>query len=311
MVFLQTLLPIFAVIAIGFGAVRSGYLDRAHVAPAGQIVIRIALPALIFLALATTPATEAFDLRFLLVYGAGSFAVMVICAACARWALRMTWAEAAVVGLGVSMANSGFLGFPIGQALLGPETAIRIFAHCLIVENLVILPLALLFLSLAQQEPSSSPYARLVRDVLRNPLMLALVAGGAVSLLGLPLPIPAQATLKLLAQLSAPLALLVIGGMLASLPASGRIGAVGLIVGGKLVLHPLAVGLGAALMPGLSPQIAAGGILFAAMPMITIFPLLAARAGQGQLAAFGLLVATLGSFASLPLVIHLLGLAQP
>ena len=113
------------------------------------------------------------------------------------------------------------------------------------------------------------------------------------------------------AQLSAPLALLVIGGMLASLPASGRIGAVGLIVGGKLVLHPLAVGLGAALMPGLSAQMAAGGILFAAMPMITIFPLLAARAGQGQLAAFGLLVATLGSFASLPLVIHLLGLAQP
>ncbi|MCH8466784.1 MAG: AEC family transporter [Roseinatronobacter sp.] len=310
MVVLHILLPIFAVIATGFMAVRTGYLDRNSVAPAGQIVIRIALPALIFLALATTPATEAFDLRFLLVYGAASLGVMGLCFGLARFALHMTQAEAAVVALGVSMANSGFLGFPIGQALLGPEAAIRIFTHCLIVENILILPLGLLILSATSADGASISRATLARDMLRNPLMLALIAGGAVSLLGLGVPPAAHSVLELLARLSAPLALLVIGGMLASLPASGRIGAVGLIVGGKLVLHPLAVGLGAALMPGLSSQMAAGGILFAAMPMITIFPLLAARAGQGQLAAFGLLVATLGSFASLPLVIHLLGLAQ-
>ena len=45
------------------------------------------------------------------------------------------------------------------------------------------------------------------------------------------------------------------------------------------------------------------------MPMVTIFPLLAARGGQGQLGAMGLLAATLGSFATLPAVLWLLGLA--
>ena len=309
MVFIQTLLPIFAVIGIGWVAVRSGYLDKGAVAPAGQVVMRIALPAMIFLALATTPTEQAFDLAFLLVYCAASLVVLALCYALARFALGMSKPEAAVIGLGVSMANRAFMGFPIGQAILGPEAAIRVFAHVLIVENLVILPLALLLLAVAGSDAAHRP--RVLREMLRNPLMIALVAGGAVSAIGVGLPAPATAVLELLGRLSAPLDLLVIGGMLASLPASGRLGAVGLIVGGKLVLHPLLVGTGVVLFPGVTPAMALGGVLFAAMPMITIFPLLSARVGQGQLAAFGLLIATSASFFTLPVVIHYLGLTQP
>lgn len=306
MMLVQTLLPIFAVIGIGWLAVRSGYLDRGAVAPAAQVVMRVALPAMIFLALAGTPSGQAFDLAFLMVYGAASLAVLSLCYALARLVMGMTKPEAAVIGLGVSMANSAFMGFPIGQAVLGQEAAIRVFAHVLIVENLVILPLALLLMAMAGD--GGSPRPRLLRDMMRNPLMIALVAGGAVSAVGIGLPAPASAVLELLGRLSAPLALLVIGGMLASLPASGRAGAVGLIVGGKLVVHPLLVAIGVALVPSVTPAMALGGVLFAAMPMITIFPLLSARVGQGQLAAFGLLIATTASFVTLPLVIQLLRL---
>ncbi|MCC5963959.1 MAG: AEC family transporter [Rhodobacteraceae bacterium] len=311
MVFLETLLPIFAVIALGWLIVRSGYLGADVVAPAGQIVVRVALPAVIFLALATTRVQDTFDPGFLLAYAVGSLAVMGICFGIARQALGLSLPVASVVALGVSMANSGFLGFPIGQALLGADAAIRVFAHCLIVENLVILPIALTLLALAGDDGVASLRTRLARDVLRNPLMIALVAGGAVSALGASLPAPAQSALDLLARMSAPLALLVIGGMLASLPATGSVRAVALVVGGKLVLHPLAVGAGVLLVPGVSPVMAAGGVLFAAMPMITIFPLLATRVGQARFAAFGLLVATLGGFITLQFVIFGLGLAQP
>ena len=306
MLMVQTLLPIFAVIGIGWLAVRSGYLDRGVVAPAGQVVMRVALPAMIFLALAGSPGGQAFDLAFLLVYGAASLGVMALCYALARLVMGLSKPEAAVIGLGVSMANSGFMGFPIGQAVLGQETAIRIFAHVLIVENLVILPLALLVLATAGD--SSAPRPRLLREMIRNPLMIALVAGGVVSSVGIGLPAPASAVLEFLGRMSAPLALLVIGGMLASLPASGRAGAMALMVAGKLVVHPLLVALGVALVPGVTPALALGGVLFAAMPMITIFPLLSARVGQGQSAAFGLLIATSVCFITLPILIHLLEL---
>lgn len=311
MVFLETLLPIFVVIGLGWLIVRSGYLGADVVAPAGQIVVRVALPAVIFLALATTPVQDTFDPGFLLAYALGSLAVMGLCFGIARHAMGLSLPVASVMALGVSMANSGFLGFPIGQALLGSDAAIRVFAHCLIVENLVILPIALTLFAIAGGDGVASLRTRLARDVLRNPLMIALVAGGAVSALGVSLPPPAQSALDLLARMSAPLALLVIGGMLASLPATGSLGAVALVVGGKLVLHPLAVGAGVLLVPGVSPMMAAGGVLFAAMPMITIFPLLATRVGQAQFAAFGLLVATLGGFITLQFVIFGLGLTQP
>jgi malonate transporter and related proteins len=303
MLVVNVLVPLFAVIGCGWLAIRSGYLARETVAPAGQIVIRIALPAVIFLSLASAPRDQTFDLPFLLAYAVASLAVFGACFAAARFILRMTQPEAAVIALGVGMSNSSFLGFPIGQALLGPELTIRTFSHCLIVENLLILPIALLALT-----PSGA--GGILRDVGRNPLLIALVAGVAVAWLGVPLPEQVQSALTLIARLSAPLALLVIGGMLASLPAQGKLGAIGLLLLGKLVLHPLAVVLAAQGL-GAPDDLARAGVLFAAMPMITIFPLLAARAGQGQLAAAGLMAATLASFGTLPIVIHLLALGQP
>lgn len=306
MMLVDTLLPIFVLIGIGWLAVRSGYLDQGAVAPASQVVIRIALPAMIFLALAGTPTDGAFDLPFLFVYCAASLTVLLLSYVAARLALNMTHSEAAVIGLGVSMANSAFMGFPIGQAILGQDLAIRVFAHVLVVENLVILPLALFLLTMGRARGPG-----LWRDMLRNPLMLALVSGGAFSAFGAELPGLANDVLELLGRLSAPLALLVIGGMLASLPASGRLGAVGLMVAGKLFVHPLLVAIGSAIIPGVTPAMASGGVLFGAMPMITIFPLLSARVRQEQLAACGLLIATSVSFFTLPGVIHYLGLAQP
>jgi predicted permease len=308
MTLVETLFPIFAIIGLGAVLVRTGYLDAAVMPPLGGVVIKVALPALIFLAVARTPPGETLDAGLLLAYAAGSLATLGICVALARWVLGLPMAQAAVIGLGVSMANSGFLGFPIAQALMGPETAARLLAHCMSVEVTLVLPLALVLIALGAEGAARAPLRRIVADTLRNPLLVALMAGLAVSASGLGLPPVGQAALDLLARLSAPLALLVIGGTLASLKVEGRPGAVVLMVVGKLGLHPLAVWAAAGMVPGLDPRLAAGAVLFAAMPMITIFPLLAARGGQGRLGAFGFLAATTLGLATLPLAIRLLGL---
>ncbi|HMO06565.1 MAG TPA: AEC family transporter [Paracoccaceae bacterium] len=306
MTLVNTLLPLFAVIAIGFAMVRLGQIDGAAVRPMGAVVIRVALPALVFLAVARMPLGQAVDVPFLLAYGAGSLATFAAMVAAARLVLGLGPVESAVVGLGAAMANSSFLGLPIAQALIGVDDAGLLLAHCVTVENLVVLPLALAMIARAQARTSQGGP---VTGLLRNPLILALMAGLSVSATGLALPQVAEATLALIARLAAPLALLVIGGMLATLPAEGRIGPVALLVTGKLVLHPLAVLAAVTLVPGVGPVLATGGVLFAAMPMITIFPLLAAQAGQGQLGAFGLLAGTVAGFATVPAAIALLGLA--
>ncbi len=300
----DTLIPLFALIALGFGAVRLRLIAAEAVAPMGAVVIRLALPALIFLALAASPPAEAISPWLLAAYAAGSLATMAAALALARWGLGLDWAAASVVMLGAAAANSGFMGYPVAQALMGTEVAGRLLAHCMLVENLLVLPLGLAAMAWAQAGSGVSPWA----GVLRNPLIWALLAGLAVSALGLALPAPLTRALELLARMSAPLALLVIGGMLAGLSVRAGAGAVALAVAAKLGLHPMAVWAALQAVPALPPGLAAGAVLFAAMPMVTIFPLLAARAGQGALGATALAAATLAAFATLPLIIPALGL---
>lgn len=308
MTVLGTILPLFGVIAIGFAAVRTGVITAEGIRPLAETVLRLALPALIFLAVAGTPGRAPIDPGLLAGYAAGSLASFLACLALARIVLGLALPAAAVVGLGAGMANSGFMGFPIAAQLMGPETAATLLAHCMVVENVLILPLALSLVALGEAR------GRALRDALtgivKNPLILALLAGFAVAASGQALPAPVADTLELLARLSAPAALLVIGGMLATLRPSGLGGSVALAVAGKLALHPVAVALALSVVPDLDPRLMAGGILFAAMPMVTIYPLLGARAGQGPLAASALFAATLASFVTLSLAIPYLPLGH-
>jgi len=71
----MAILPLFAVILTGFLAVRSGYVASDRFRPLGEIVLRIALPALIFLSVAAAPPGEALQgLALLAIYAAASLA---------------------------------------------------------------------------------------------------------------------------------------------------------------------------------------------------------------------------------------------
>ena len=75
---------------------------------------------------------------------------------------------------------------------------------------------------------------------------------------------------------------------------------------GKLVVHPLAVFAALMAMPGLDPVLIAGGVIFASVPMMSIYPLLGARFGLAGLSAAALLSATVLSCLSITAAILLL-----
>lgn len=82
----------------------------------------------------------------------------------------------------------------------------------------------------------------------------------------------------------------------------------GLVVLGKLVLHPLAVLLFLLLLPDPSPMMIAGGLLFASAPMISVYPLFGQTYGQGETSAAALMVGTLCAFVTLSLLLWTLTL---
>ena len=306
MTVLLAILPLFTLIAFGYLSVRSGYFPAEHIRSIAELVLRVALPALIFHSLTGGAPGGAVYPGFIAAYALGSLATFGVGLLLVRQVFRLPVSASALLALGMACSNSGFIGYPIALEFVGPLAA-TVLAQCMIVENLLMIPLGM-----ALGTPGGGASTGFLRSQLsalvRNPVIAALVAALIVAGTGLVLPAPVRQALEMLARVSAPVALFVLGATLAALPLGGLWPRVGMVASAKLVLHPAAVALGMALIPGVEPQMRAAGILFAAMPMLSIYPILTQRAGQSALAASALVVAVLASFGTLSLLPHWLGL---
>lgn len=303
---LQTVLPIFALIAIGFAAIKSGYVEPAATRPLGAFVVRIALPALIFKNIGGLPFSEAVRPGFVLGYAAASLAAMALALLTAKLVLRADLSEASMVGLGAATSNTGFMGYPIGSLVLGQTLGAQLMAQCMIVEIMLIIPLSMVISDVARGGGGGRLWKQIFDSIVRNPILIALAAALIVSGTGLQPPEVVNRVTGMLAAVSAPIALFVIGATLATLPIQGMFDRLAVISIGKLIVHPLLV-LGAlSLVPGLDPVLLSGGVLFAAMPMLTIYTIFGQRAGVEMMTASALVVATALSFVTLPVWMSLI-----
>src|SRR5690606_5463343 len=91
---------------------------------------------------------------------------------------------------------------------------------------------------------------------------------------------------------SAPCALFVVGGTIATLRASSVAAEAGWIVACKLILHPLAVAAAFFLVGGADPEMERIGIVLASVSMITVYPIFGARYGLGGVSSTALVAAT-------------------
>jgi predicted permease len=140
----------------------------------------------------------------------------------------------------------------------------------------------------------------LLRELSRNPLILATVAGLAANLAGLTLPEPVSAYLSRMGAAALALGLIAVGAGLRPAQASGdaRFAAHAAVV--KLVAMPAAaVALAHALvLPPLAAQVL---VLFAAMPSASACYILAVRmGGDGPYVARLITTTTLGSAVAIP-----------
>jgi predicted permease len=203
-------------------------------------------------------------------------------------------------------SNSGFIGFPIASLALGAPALIAL-PLSMLVENALIIPLALALAEIGSQQgrPLRDIARRSLLRLARMPLFLAILLGIFFSALGLRLPGPISTAVAMVADASAACALFVVGGTLAGMAATSLAGDILWILLGKLLLHPLAVGGGFALLGGTPSELTAAGIILASAPMLTVYPILGQRFGLGELCAAALVAATAAGFATMTLVVGL------
>ncbi|MFD2111142.1 AEC family transporter [Thiorhodococcus fuscus] len=304
---LATTAPLFLLIVIGAFAVRADWMPREGTAAMGRYVLSFALPALMFKTLAQRPLDDIIVAPFLAAYVAGSLIAFAIGLGVATAVRRTPLFDNAFFGLGVSMSNSGYLGYALIAQLLG-ETALNAVAMAILTEVLVILPLTLILIEVHQSREHQGmlhTLGKVVRVVAQNPLLLAIGLGLLFSGLGWHLPRALSGTVDLLAGSAAAVALFAIGGNLAGQRLHHGLDGTLAIAAGKLLLHPAAVLLMLAVVPAFDPTLTQAAVILAGLPMVTIFPLLAQHYGQGERCASALLVTTLLSFVTLNLGIWL------
>ncbi len=299
--------PIYLLIAAGFLTTRFGLFERADMRVFGKYTINLALPALLFNALSQREIGEILNPVFIAAYLGGSLIVMVAGIAWARRVAGKGVSLSAVMGMGMSCPNSGFIGFPLVAQVFGPSTGGVALALAMIVENFFLIPIALAIADSAGGEGEQrsrlarwgSALLQSLRGVVRNPMIHGLVLGFVFSLLGWRLPEPISRAVGLLAASCSATALLVIGGSLVGQMARDLWRDISLILVGKLLLHPLAVLLLVMLLPPMSRELQVAVVMLAAVPQMGIYPILAQKFGHDGMAASAQLASTVVSFFTL------------
>lgn len=299
-------LPIFLLIGLGFAAVKLGVVGPDFIRSFGTFVINFAMPSLILHALLSQDLGATFSAGFLAAYAAGSLAVALIAGLTFRYALRRPVATAAMAALGSGVSNSGFVGLPIALMAVGAPALVAL-PMALLVELALVIPLSLGVAEMATG--TAVGRIAIVREAVlrlaRMPVFAALIVGIVISLSGLAVPVAIGRTIDLLANAATACALFTVGGNLAAVRRATVSGDLGWIVVAKLVLHPLAVAAALWMVGDVPPGLAAAGIILAACPMLSAYPIFAQRFGLAEITAATLLATTVVSFVTLTLVVGL------
>lgn len=301
-------LPIFLLIGLGYLLARGGALTPDHARGLGRFVLILALPALVFRALAERRLDEVLQPTFLAVYGIASLAAFAAGFAWFRLGQRKPVRASAVRGIGMSFSNSGFIGLPVVLQLFGAAGAVPV-ALAMLIENLVMFPLLVVLAQIGDPEEQGPNARSILLNLIRTPLVIAIVAGALFSLLAIPLPGVIGRAIGLLAAASAPVALIAVGAGLVGVSLKGRVPTLTMIAGGKLLLHPLLVVLLLVLIPIQDPMLRHAVVILAAMPMLSVFPILAREYGDGETGGAALLLTTALSFVTINLLLWMLGVA--
>ncbi|PJK30772.1 AEC family transporter [Minwuia thermotolerans] len=265
---LESVVPLFALVLLGFAAMRFRVLSAEGLAGLNRFVYYFALPVLLFFIFARAPMGALSDWRLVAAYSGASVILFFATLLLGRAVFPgRSLAERTVVAGGAAFSNIAYLGVPLVIGALGPAAGAPA-GLILLADNLILITLIMGFLE-AASAPSFRP-ARLALNVLkgfgRNPFMLGMVLGVVWGLLALPLPGPVERFGDLLGGAAGPCALFALGGSLYGRPIAEGRAEVGFATLCKLAVHPALAAVLAFLVLDLPPDLALLVVVIASLP---------------------------------------------
>lgn len=302
--------PIFGLIALGYAAARWAWLSPAAGKALAEFAFVMAVPAILFRTMINADFGQTQPGAVLAGYFGTVAVLWAIGTAFSRIVLARPPEESTVFAMTASYSNLVLLGIPIALSAYGNAAA----APAAVIVSVQV---AGLWLAACLHLSVVSPRARagslelvktVARDFARNPIVVAILVGGAWRLTGIGIHPALDRGLAMLAQAGVPTALLAVGFSIAAFRFGGEVKALVASMLLKNAVMPIVAWVVAVHVLELSRIAAIVVILFSAMPTGTATYLFATRnaiALETTSASVGL--STGMSMLTIPIVLLLLG----
>lgn len=206
---LNATFPIFLVILIGYFLKQIKMLNEDFVSAANKFNFHVTLPALVFKDLAAADIRQDFDMGYVLFCACvTSISFFTI------WGLtRLLMKDRSMRGAFVQAAfrsSAAILGFAFIQNIYGESRLASLMIIGTVPLFNIYSVIVLTFEGEGMQE-GKGKIVQSIRNICKNPIILAILAGVAVSLLRIEFPVIVNKTIGYLANMATPLALIALG----------------------------------------------------------------------------------------------------
>lgn len=300
----NTVAPVFLLVFIGVLLKRIGIIDEAYCSRSSQFVFKVAMPSLVFTKLSQSNYGDAVNPAQIGYLYIALLIAFIVALSVSVFFTRNGPDRGAFVH-GSFRGNFAIMGLALINNAFGPAAlteAALILTFLMPVYNV----LGVLALTLPMHKESGLRPQKIILNILKNPLIIAVIISLPFSLSKIHIPMMIDSTLNYLAVLTLPLALVAIGGSLSfkgikddlflSLPATVY----------KIILMPLVFAFIAVLLGFRGLELAVLYFLFAGPAAIASYPMAAAMGANERLAAHIILLSTLGSILTLSLGLYIL-----
>ena len=257
MLVIQAILPIFALIVLGYLLGWRNVLSGESAAGLAAITFKLFMPTLLFAGIAKAPLGEGLSPLLLVAY----FVPVLLVFAAVNLVVHLQRGQATPLGLTAAFSNNVLVGIPLVTSLMGPEGLVYVFA-ILVFHSLTLFSLHSLYAAFGGRERVNG--LALLKN-LANPMIIGLALGALLNLSGLSVPEPLWRMITWLAQAALPCALIVLGVSLSRYRLRPSPTALG-VTAAKLVLFPALVWGLSGWLPGLNDSARMVLVLLAACP---------------------------------------------
>ncbi|AWB68339.1 hypothetical protein C2869_18845 [Saccharobesus litoralis] len=195
--------PVLIILLAGILFKRLKIIDSQFVTSGSKLVFNVSLPCLLFLSVSTRSIEQSLDVE-LVGYGVLATLGSVVLV----WLLAPMLIDKAKRGVFTQCAFRGNMG------IIGIALCVNAFGDEVLGMAAVYLAVLTIIYNIVSVMLLSNSYRGVVFNLLKNPLIIAIVLGGLWSYMRIPVPAVMESSLDYIARLTLPLALLCIGASL-------------------------------------------------------------------------------------------------